>query len=210
MPRRQPTMETRRAIVDTAARMVVRNGWDRVRVADVVAELGVTRGAFYPHFDSRQALVLAVLVQQFLEDTPLAKPDRLVGSNALEKLRSAVTADLAWPGTSPLPEGTQALLSEPGIFLGSVELEVTTRAPLVARLLVEGNADGSTDVARPDLAAEALGLLMTTWMNLPFEQEPAEKWAGKVAFLAEFCRAQGFDLVDDALRDTLLALGPQD
>lgn len=44
-------------IVDAAARAIRRSGYDGTGVADIMKEAGLTHGAFYAHFDSREAML---------------------------------------------------------------------------------------------------------------------------------------------------------
>ena len=49
--------ETRRRIVDTAARLFLEKGVDRVGVDEVMRECGLTHGGFYGYFPSKEALI---------------------------------------------------------------------------------------------------------------------------------------------------------
>lgn len=51
------TAETRRRIVETAARELHRKGIDATGVSEVMSAAGLTRGGFYRHFDSKEHLV---------------------------------------------------------------------------------------------------------------------------------------------------------
>src|SRR4030095_8651874 len=53
--------ETHERIVDVAARAIRRHGYAGVGVADVMKEAGLTHGGFYPHVDSRDALLVEAL-----------------------------------------------------------------------------------------------------------------------------------------------------
>lgn len=44
-------------IVDAAARAIRRSGYDGTGVADIMKEAGLTHGAFYAHFESREAML---------------------------------------------------------------------------------------------------------------------------------------------------------
>src|ERR1700735_612800 len=48
-------------ILDAAARLFRRRGFDDVTVADVMKEAGLTHGAFYGHFASKEALIAAAI-----------------------------------------------------------------------------------------------------------------------------------------------------
>lgn len=48
---------SRERIVQAAARAIRRSGYDGTGVADIMKEAGLTHGAFYAHFESREALL---------------------------------------------------------------------------------------------------------------------------------------------------------
>lgn len=49
--------ETHQRIVDVAARAIRRSGYEGTGVADIMKEAGLTHGAFYAHFASREAML---------------------------------------------------------------------------------------------------------------------------------------------------------
>lgn len=53
--------QSRQRLIAAAARLFRKHGYDGVGINDLCAEAGLTRGAFYGHFDSKQALLSAVL-----------------------------------------------------------------------------------------------------------------------------------------------------
>src|SRR6266705_2790149 len=55
---------TQRRIVEAAGRRLKRDGIDGSGVATLMADAGLTNGAFYAHFDSKDDLVAAVVADQ--------------------------------------------------------------------------------------------------------------------------------------------------
>jgi AcrR family transcriptional regulator len=53
--------ETRHHILDTATRLFSKNGYDATGVAEICAASGVSKGAFYHHFPSKQAVFFELL-----------------------------------------------------------------------------------------------------------------------------------------------------
>jgi TetR/AcrR family transcriptional repressor of nem operon len=70
---------THERIVQAAARAIRRSGYDGTGVADIMKEAGLTHGAFYAHFDSREAM-LAEAASQACAESVAAVAD--VVSNA--------------------------------------------------------------------------------------------------------------------------------
>src|SRR5688500_13641859 len=58
---------TRRRLIETAGRRFKSDGIDGSGIATLVADAGLTNGAFYGHFQSKDDLVASVVAQQ-LED----------------------------------------------------------------------------------------------------------------------------------------------
>jgi len=65
--------ETRARIVAVAANAIRRRGPERVAVAEVMAEAGLTHGGFYAHFPSKDALV-AEAIDAMFADTQRRNP----------------------------------------------------------------------------------------------------------------------------------------
>jgi AcrR family transcriptional regulator len=58
---------TRRRIIDTAGRRFKRDGIDGSGIAGLMADAGLTNGAFYAHFASKEDLVATALTEQLRE-----------------------------------------------------------------------------------------------------------------------------------------------
>lgn len=59
--------KTRSKVLEVAAKAIRQDGPDRIGVASVMAEAGLTHGGFYAHFKSKDELVAAAIGQMFEE-----------------------------------------------------------------------------------------------------------------------------------------------
>ncbi|MFE5143548.1 ScbR family autoregulator-binding transcription factor [Streptomyces fagopyri] len=65
MVRQERAIRTRRAILNAAASVFDERGYEAATIGEVLARAGVTKGALYFHFPSKQALAEGVLAEQF-------------------------------------------------------------------------------------------------------------------------------------------------
>ena len=100
MPR--PARETKRRIIDAAYQLFYNGGFARVGVDDIAEAAGVTKRTLYYHFDSKDALVAAVLeVQNALMLTRIQRWARHASGNpatVVEKLFAEFAAWARRPG----------------------------------------------------------------------------------------------------------------
>lgn len=55
--------DSRVRLIDVTLRTILEHGVDAVRIDDIVAEVGVTKGSLYWHFEDRNALIKAALAE---------------------------------------------------------------------------------------------------------------------------------------------------
>jgi AcrR family transcriptional regulator len=77
---------TRRCILDEAAKAFARNGYAGTSLNDVIAATGLTKGAFYFHFPSKEALALEVFRSKQQEWAAKAVAAAGTKERALDKL----------------------------------------------------------------------------------------------------------------------------
>lgn len=65
----QHKQETRQRIVQAAGRRLKRNGIDGSGIATLMGDAGLTNGAFYAHFDSKEDLVATAVANQLREQS---------------------------------------------------------------------------------------------------------------------------------------------
>jgi AcrR family transcriptional regulator len=78
----------RDAFLDAAQRLIQVRGYEQMSVDDVLREVGVTKGAFYHYFDSKSALLDAVIAR--MTEAAIARYDAAAASDlpALEKFEA--------------------------------------------------------------------------------------------------------------------------
>jgi TetR/AcrR family transcriptional regulator, cholesterol catabolism regulator len=85
-PRIEKGMQTRQAIFDTAIALFARRGYDKVTIDDICEKVGVTKGAFYNHFKSKDQIILEEFMRMDEHYVKVARDIADLESSA-EKLR---------------------------------------------------------------------------------------------------------------------------
>ncbi len=145
-------------IVSTAARAIRRSGYGGTGVADIMQEAGLTHGAFYAHFASREAMLAEAAGRACAESAAVAA--ELVASVPAEKaLASMLHAYLSREHLAQVEQGC------PLVALGS---ETARQSPEVRRVttrhtkeMIDLVARQSPDWGQPGAHERALVTLAT-------------------------------------------------
>lgn len=160
---RKPTAERREEILDAAGKLLLRDGISSLTTATLAQEVGVTTGALFRHFETRDAILVALA-----ERTAARLRDDLAThaeGPAPQRLEAFITARLGTVSKSPaLP----AMVLSPDVHLA---LPAEGRAALVGiirdthvflrALIADGQRDGSfrADLRPEEAAVAVLGVL---------------------------------------------------
>jgi AcrR family transcriptional regulator len=157
--------DRRDAFLDAAERLIRTCGYDQMTVQDVLDELGASKGAFYHYFDSKEALLEAVIER--MSDGALVVLRPLVhdpGLPAATKLQAVFSAGGQWKADrSELLLGLVRSWYSPENDLVRLRIARAGAAritPLLAEILSQGAAEGAFSATSPDhTAAILVGLL---------------------------------------------------
>jgi len=162
-----PTLHTvrRDAFLDVAQRLVATKGYEAMSVQDVLDGLEVSKGAFYHYFDSKQALLEAV-VDRFAEGgmaaiAPILNDPTLP---ATEKLERAFAGIAGWKAErKELVRGIiEVWNSDSNAIVREKVRRMTVRlmVPLLSAVVRQGVAEGAFAVTSPDETAGVLVALL--------------------------------------------------
>jgi len=209
MPRHDPDQKTKQRIVETAMHMFSEKGLENVNIEDVVKEVGVTRGAFYHYFKSREELIASVMYKSFECDNPYLLADKQKGLNALEKLRFAAKIGLRshLDMNDSMRVEIKKLAGNPVIFKNEILFQVNVMSIYIEKLLLEGNKDGSMRVIFPKQASQTLALLVASWLS-PYAFEVSyEEYVDKVLFFEQLGVSLGVPIMDKEMKEIYFTLG---
>lgn len=151
----------RDAFIDGAQRLIARGGYDSLSIADLLAELGASRGAFYHYFDSKEALLEAVVdrmaagavaeLAHIVDDPDIPAADKIETMFATLARFKGERSDLIFELMETWNSDANAVVRE------HLRTQVVGRLePLIACVIREGVEEGSFDVCSADDTASVL------------------------------------------------------
>jgi len=94
-PRPNVSTERKSQILDAAARVFARLGLDRARMDDIVKESGLSKGALYWYFKSKDDIIVALLVSVFEQELADLRALPEDGGSARERLEAFTEQTIA-------------------------------------------------------------------------------------------------------------------
>lgn len=152
--------QTRTRIIESARSLFNRRGFDQVSIDDVMTHAGLTRGGFYKHFGSKDALYaeavasfvhcnpLAYRLEQAKSPRALAKlivalylSDEVLADSDLQCPLYALPSDVARAGLEPRAAYTQLIRNMTAVFRAAFsksDRNAARKAQLMVSLCVGG------------------------------------------------------------------------
>jgi TetR/AcrR family transcriptional repressor of nem operon len=146
----------RNEILDAAQRLVYAKGYEHMTIQDILDDRHISKGAFYHYFDSKGA-VLEALVERMIvvEVMPLLTPivqDSCLG--ALEKLNSYFDTSVRWKTTKKtfMLELLRVWLADENAIVRQKLFTMSVKhvTPLLAEIIRQGIREGVFKTSYPD------------------------------------------------------------
>lgn len=201
VPRNKYPEETVQKILDAALKLFLEKGYEQTTVLDIVGHMGgLTRGAFYHHFKSKEEVLDALTDRLFYENNPFEKAKRQKNLTGIEKLRYLVLLSTEESESRKVTVMSAEVLQKSPTFLKRmVDDNRDVVAPMYRELIEEGVRDGSIQTAHPKLLAELLVLLTNFWMIPTLFPVSAEEALERFLYVKEVTDKMGLPLFDDEI-----------
>ena len=188
-------------ILDAAQRLFLQKGYDNTTIQDIVDELGgLTKGAVYHHFKSKEEIMDAVGDRMFFSNNPFEAVRGRTDLNGLQKLREAVRLNQSDQERVRLTAQSIPIAKSPRLLQEMIISNRKVLTPYFLELIEEGNRDGSMHTDYPREIAELLPLLTSLWLLPSVYPASREQMKRKFLFLGEMLEKMGVPLMDDSIR----------
>ena len=188
-------------ILDVSQRLFLEKGYENTTIQDIVDELGgLTKGAVYHHFKSKEEIMDAVGDRMFFSNNPFEAVRGRTDLNGLQKLREAVRLNQSDKERVRLTAQSIPIAKSPRLLQEMIVSNRKVMTPYFLELIEEGNRDGSMHTDYPREIAELLPLLTSLWLLPSVFPASREQMKRKFLFLGEMLEKMGVPLMDDSIR----------
>ncbi len=170
MARNKYPEETVNLILDTAQSLFLEKGYDHTTVQDIIDNLGgLTKGAIYHHFKSKEEILNAVTMRLFSNNTLSKKWNSIIDDkklNGSEKLKVMLHEAIVDEQEQKFRNMGIHLQNMPQMLSDLLLRSVNEIAPKAFTPVIEqGIKDGSIKTENPNELAEVISLMANVWFN---------------------------------------------
>lgn len=207
MGRNKYPEETVRKILDTAERLFIEKGYDRTSLQEIIQETGLSKGAIYHHFASKEDILYSVCDRIGRRNGEiLSKVRDASGLSGLEKLRTIFKVSMQPERQAKMFCMMPYLLDNAKFLATEMQSIFAEVAPVfIEPIIRQGLADGSIRTNHPRELAEAMMLLSDIWINPIVRPTTPEEIRARCALYNRLFTAFGItDLIDEEIVGTLV------
>lgn len=187
-------------ILDVSQRLFLEKGYDNTTIQDIVDGLdGLSKGAVYHHFKSKEEIMDAVGDRMFLSNNPFEAVRERKDLNGLEKLRESIRLNQADESRVSITIQSISIAKNPRLLLEMIRSNLRVLTPYFQELLEEGNRDGSLHTEYVREIAELIPLLTSLWLLPSVFPAAKEEMKRKFYFLGDMLEKMGVPLLDDSI-----------
>ena len=199
LPRNKYPEETVQKILDASLKLFLEKGYEETTVLDIISEMGgLTRGAFYHHFKSKEEVFDALCEKLFYESNPFEKAKSHKELNGLEKLKFVLKTSFDETEHHQLSMASIQLMGSPAFLKKLIESNQEL-SPMYQELIEEGIQDSSIKSEQPKLLAD-LFVLLTNFWSIPtiYPMTDDEAWQ-KFLMIKSIMDNLGLPVIDDEI-----------
>ncbi len=206
MARNKHPEETVNLILDVAFRLFMEQGYEHTSIQDIIDNLGgLSKGAIYHHFKSKEEILVAVTDRMTAESNRLLAEIRdRSGINGREKLKVIFKESIFRPVQDDIFTVAPNLSNNPRLLFSIFRETIYEAAPkYILPIIKEGVADGSIQTEYPAELAELIILAANVWMNPMIFDDSVEEANRKFMVFRQMMQGFGLDVIDEEMLDRL-------
>lgn len=203
MARNKYPERTVEKILEVSLSLFNEKGYEKTTIQDIVNALGMSKGAIYHHFKSKDEIIEALSERCYHGDAQMELLQNASDKSGIEKLRAIIYRQIQNEEKQQIDSISINLWKNPKIFMNGMAENLSVNSQIVERILKEGMEDGSIRKQDPLCAAQVLMLLLNYWICSPIVLKELDAIPAKVSYFRTLCDSMGIPVLDEQLEHEL-------
>ncbi len=196
MKQEEKSLLAKNKILAAAGEVFAQKGYDAATMQDIMEKSGLSKGAIYHHFKSKEEIMQALGDRMFFENNPFEAVEKRTDLNGLQKIKELLKINVSDTERNQFNVQAIPILKDPHILMTALEANRKYLTPKWLELLEDGKRDGSINTEYTKEIAELLPLI-NFWLMPSIFPATAEETRHKFNFIVEALAKMGLDLIDD-------------
>lgn len=206
MARNKYPEETVQKILEAANKAFLEKGYEQTTILDIVENMGgLTRGAFYHHFKSKEEVLDALGDKLFYENNPFENAKQQTHLNGLEKLRYMIISSIDNTASRKITIISLKALESPTFLKKVIDDNRDIFAPFCQELIEEGIADGSIQTNHAKMLSQLIVFLFNLWTIPTIYPSSPEESLERLYYIREITDKMGLPLFTDELIEKIIS-----
>ncbi len=201
MAKKYNPQQTIENIISVSTKLFAQNGYEKTSMQDIVDALGMSKGAIFHHFKSKEDIFDAVTAKlsEYANQALLNYLEEMKELTAKEKLTGLLERTMKNQQIHVLDDAFDSKMQSPHFVMAFLKDCVNTRGPVFAKIMREGLEDGSIQTDFPNECAEVFFLLINVWCDKTLFECDMPRLNRRFIYLQQLMKQMGADILSDNL-----------
>lgn len=200
MPRNKYPEETVEKILEVSLKLFLEKGYEQTTILDIVDGLcGLTRGAFYHHFKSKEEVLNALSDRMFYDNNYFDEIDNENGLTGLQKIKKLIKSNFTNDSQQAVNMATLSLLKHPRFLAEFMENNQKVVVPMLEKFIIQGIEDGSIENNNSKALAYLFMFIGNMWLVPSVFPCTEEELLNRIEFSRDLCVQVGFPIFDEEI-----------
>lgn len=202
MARNKYPEETHQLILDISTKLFFEKGYDQTSLQDIIDGLGgMTKGAIYHHFHSKEEILVAVVERLSEENNvEMARLRDDTSLNGKQKLEKMFSDSLTNPKQKDMFTVTPNLMENPKLLVYYLKMVAYTVIPdYIVPVIRQGVEDGSIQTDYPEELADMIMFLTDVWVNPLIYPMSDTQMANRILLINDLLKPLGIELISEEM-----------
>ncbi|MEG1567773.1 MAG: TetR/AcrR family transcriptional regulator [Anaerovoracaceae bacterium] len=186
--------KTQRKIIEESLKLFMEKGYEETTIQDIINAVGMSKGAIYHYFKSKEDIFDAIWSTCFDENNVYDSIFNDKTQTGLAKVENVFVLNLQDTSKQKVDKFALPYIKNPKFLARSLKITYETSTQFLQSLIEQGIEDGSIKTKYPSELASSLSLLTNFWINPAVYEGTKEEVLKRCEFLCDLTENLGLSM----------------